>query len=323
MNYDIFNGDADGICALIQLHLSEPNREQHELVTDIKRNINLLKLIPDSTQDSKLTVLDISLDKNREELIKFLNQSNQIIYADHHFAGEIPESKNLSAYIDTQANTCTSLIIYEQISNQFPLWAITGAYGDNMLKRADELAQSQQVSEHDRDLLKELGTYLNYNGYGASVDDLHFHPKTLFLNCVKAENPLDIVNDPSSCFAKLKLAYHEDMELAENAEIYYNSDKVSVIYFEDAKWSRRVNGVYGNELANREPNKAHASIIPMPDNRINISVRAPLNYKTGADEICRQFPNGGGRQAAAGINKLPLSELENFITVFSRYYQNL
>ncbi len=40
MDYDIFNGDADGICALLQLRKAEPRDAQ--LVTGVKRDINLL-----------------------------------------------------------------------------------------------------------------------------------------------------------------------------------------------------------------------------------------------------------------------------------------
>ena len=51
-----------------------------------------------------------------------------------------------------------------------------------------------------------------------------------------------------------------------------------------------------------------------------VSIRAPLNNRVGADEICRQFVTGGGRKAAAGINDLPAKDLEGFIRVFSEYY---
>ena len=40
MDYDVFNGDADGICALIQLRLVEP-RPDATLVTGVKRDIQL------------------------------------------------------------------------------------------------------------------------------------------------------------------------------------------------------------------------------------------------------------------------------------------
>ena len=46
MDYDVFNGDADGICALIQLRLAEP-RPDAVLVTGVKRDIQLLGHIPD------------------------------------------------------------------------------------------------------------------------------------------------------------------------------------------------------------------------------------------------------------------------------------
>ena len=53
-----------------------------------------------------------------------------------------------------------------------------------------------------------------------------------------------------------------------------------------------------------------------------VSIRAPLNNKTGADEICRQFPTGGGRKAAAGINDLPADMYDQFIDTFSSFYQS-
>jgi hypothetical protein len=49
-------------------------------------------------------------------------------------------------------------------------------------------------------------------------------------------------------------------------------------------------------------------------------VRAPLNNKAHADEICSQFETGGGRKGAAGINHLPDTELDRFISVFFEAY---
>lgn len=60
MNYDIFNGDADGICALIQLRLAKPRNAS--LITGIKRDIQLLTKINAQAGD-QLTVLDISMQK--------------------------------------------------------------------------------------------------------------------------------------------------------------------------------------------------------------------------------------------------------------------
>ena len=44
-----------------------------------------------------------------------------------------------------------------------------------------------------------------------------------------------------------------------------------------------------------------------------MSVRAPLAAPYGADRLCRQFPQGGGRAAAAGINGLPAARLPEFL----------
>ena len=56
MYYDIFNGDADGLCALIQLRLAQPL--ETTLVTGIKRDIQLLKKV-DAQAGDQLTVLDM------------------------------------------------------------------------------------------------------------------------------------------------------------------------------------------------------------------------------------------------------------------------
>jgi hypothetical protein len=41
----------------------------------------------------------------------------------------------------------------------------------------------------------------------------------------------------------------------------------------------------------------------------------------GADNFSRQFPGGGGRPAAAGINHLPQSELATFINAFEQAFR--
>ena len=59
--FDVFNGDADGICALHQLRLADPVDSQ--LVTGLKRDIELLKTVPARDGDV-VTVLDLSLDQS-------------------------------------------------------------------------------------------------------------------------------------------------------------------------------------------------------------------------------------------------------------------
>ena len=61
-----------------------------------------------------------------------------------------------------------------------------------------------------------------------------------------------------------------------------------------------------------------------PDGKSNgnylISVRAPMTNKRGAAELCIQFPTGGGRAAAAGINDLPADQLPAFVDAFEQAY---
>ena len=80
-NIDVFNGDADGICALIQLRLTHP--ADSTLVTGIKRDIQLLKKVSAKKGD-KVTVLDISIAKNTEDLQKLLSDGVSVFYVDHH-----------------------------------------------------------------------------------------------------------------------------------------------------------------------------------------------------------------------------------------------
>lgn len=58
-------------------------------------------------------------------------------------------------------------------------------------------------------------------------------------------------------------------------------------------------------LTQENPDRAHAILTKNSEDGYIVSIRAPLNNKTGADELCRKFETGGGRKAAAGINHLP------------------
>jgi hypothetical protein len=47
-----------------------------------------------------------------------------------------------------------------------------------------------------------------------------------------------------------------------------------------------------------------------------VSLRTPASAGTSADAFCRQFPTGGGRREAAGIEALPDARLQEFIDRF-------
>ena len=317
MHVDVFNGDADGILSLVQLRLAKP--KESVLVTGVKRDIELLAKV-DIDEASSVTVLDISMEKNSEALGSLLAANKQVFYVDHHRCGDIPESDHLHAIVDLDANTCTALLVNDYLNDAYYLWAIAAAYGDNMINSANVLADKHQVNEQDRAFLKQLGIYINYNGYGRSVDDLHFAPDALYQLLVKHENPLSLRDDDASVFYQLEKAYQQDMANAADAICHHDDNVGKVIELPDETWSRRVSGVLGNELANQSPDKAHAVLTKFNDDSYVVSLRAPLNNKQGADKVCSQFVTGGGRAAAAGINQLPANQLSQFIDTMLNFY---
>ncbi|MGR6860321.1 DHH family phosphoesterase [Aliivibrio salmonicida] len=317
MNYDIFNGDADGIIALLQLRLANP--QVSTLITGVKRDINLVTKV-DAKAGDKLTVLDISMEKNSVGLELALESGAEVFYADHHRAGEIPDHKNLSAHIDLDANICTALIVDNLLNGQFHEWAITAAYGDNLIAKADELADIAGLFSEEKSQLKELGTLINYNGYGAKVEDLHFDPAELYQALLTYPSPFDVIADQASPFYQLQNAYQSDMDNALAIQAQHKSEKLGLFELPNKAWARRISGVYGNLLANQNPDSAHAVLTKNTDGTYMVSLRAPLNNKQGAGEICSAFETGGGREAAAGINALPKESIAEFVTVVEGKY---
>jgi hypothetical protein len=311
-NYDVFNGDADGICALQQLRLQTPR--DAVLVSGLKRDIDLLQRVEPQPGD-EITVLDISLDKNRDALIAALAAGARVFYADHHFAGEIPRSDLLDCHIDVSADTCTSLIVNRHLDNARARWAVVGAFGDNFDQPAAELGQSLGLSQAELKTLQQLGICLNYNGYGFELEDLLFHPVDLYRLARPYADPLDFVENENG-YAELLVQYQDDMARARNATAASESASSAVFQLPNEGWAKRIVGVMGNDLAKQFPDRAHALLVDMGDGNYRVSVRAPYNRKDGADELCRQFASGGGRKAAAGINALPQDSLAQFIDRF-------
>ncbi len=317
MQIDVFNGDADGICALVQLRLAEP--AQSRLVTGVKRDIQLLERLSVQKNDS-VTVLDISLKKNRTALDRILQQGATVFYVDHHESGDIPQHSNLKAIINTAANTCTSLLIDQHLGGKYRAWAVTAAFGDNLIDSAEQAAQPLSLSATQLKKLKDLGVCINYNGYGNSINDLHFAPDALYREFVPYKSPFDFMAENSIIHEQLLTGYADDMDQARHIKPEYLTDAIGVYILPDEAWARRISGVFGNELANQNPERAHAVLSYNAQGGYQISVRAPLTSNTGADELCSSFTTGGGRKSAAGINHLPLNELPAFIAAFTEKY---
>jgi hypothetical protein len=186
VQFDVFNGDADGICSLLQLRLEDPVESQ--LVTGIKRDIALLERVS-AEEGDHVTVLDLSMVKNRDALNRLLAAGVKVDYVDHHAAGDIPDHANLTVTISEAPEVCTALLINGRLRGAQVAWAIAGAFGDNLDEPASQVARKAGFSERDTTQLRELGICLNYNGYGPSLEDLHFHPADLYGALYEAQSP--------------------------------------------------------------------------------------------------------------------------------------
>ncbi len=316
VSFDVFNGDADGLCALHQLRLVEPR--DATLITGIKRDIALLARVP-CTADAMVTVLDVSLDRNRDALLALLRCGAQVDYFDHHFAGDVPQHAGLRAHLSGDAQVCTSMLVDRHLDGAHRAWAVVGAFGDNLDDAAGQLAASLGLGQAPIAALRELGECLNYNAYGDSEADLFMPPADLYRRMRHHPDPWRfIAHEP--VLAEIRVGRTRDMALAQGIHPYAESAHGRVYILPDAPWSRRVRGAWGNHLASIAPTCAHALLTPGADASYVVSVRAPLNDMVGAVQLCRQFPTGGGRAAAAGIDRLEQERLADFIQAFEKMY---
>jgi len=309
MDYDVFNGDADGIISLVQLRLSDPR--EAELVTGRKRDIKLLDRV-DAAAGDRVTVLDISMRSNLQDLQRILDGGATILYFDHHNAGEGVDHPNLEAHINTAGEICTAVLVDQYLDGAHRAWAVAASYGDNFSAMAERLAHGYDLPLES---LKILGEMANYNGYGASEADLHFHPADLYREMAGFATPMTFLSEKPDVIAKLTQGYADDLRMAEGSKILDADDSGEIRVLPDAAASRRISGMFGNQLAQENPERAHAILTEQAGGFL-VSIRAPISSRQGADVLALQFDKGGGRAAAAGINHLKTQDLDRFVKAF-------
>lgn len=310
---DVFNGDADGLCALRQLRLAEPAESQ--LVTGVKRDIALLERVAAGAGDL-VTVLDLSLDRNRVALLEILARGARVRYFDHHYAGTVPSHAGLEAVIDTSSGTCTSLLVDRHLEGRFRIWAVVAAYGDNLGEAARRRGDSLGLGPAELKKLRELGECLNYNAYGESEADLLIPPAVLYRLLAKYEDPFRFIA-AENVYARLSARRREDLDAALAVAPRRLGRRAAAYVLPNAPSSRRAIGDFANRLAKGQPRHAHAVLAPRAKGGYIVSVRAAAESSAGADAFCRQFPSGGGRREAAGIDALPEERLDEFVGQFA------
>jgi hypothetical protein len=314
----VFNGDADGLCALQQLRLTDPR--DAALVTGVKRDIALLRRVQASHGD-EVTVLDISLAENRDDLLRILDAGASVRYFDHHHPGAIPQHPSFEPHIDESPGVCTSLLVDRYLSGRHRPWAIVAAFGDNMRAIGAALADAAGFDAPTAAILEQLGIRLNYNAYGDTVSDLCFDPAELAKEMLPFADPLAFARE-SPAYAKLGAMYDEDMRKAATLEPLVAIPGARLIVLPDEPWARRAIGVLANDLTRTHPDCAIAILAPNSQSGFTVSLRVPETSPVAADQFCRGYSSGGGRKRAAGINHLPPSDVERFAAAFKAHFRS-
>lgn len=308
--YDVCNGDADGLCAVRMWRLHAP--APAVLVTGLKREIDLLDRVPSGAAD-EILVCDISLRRNRAALERLLAAGAAVRYFDHHAAGEVPVHPRLETHLDFASDVCTSVLVDRWLGGRFRAWAAVGAYGDGLTRVGDRLAADHDAA--DRVLLRMLGEAINYNAYGETAADVLIHPAALYTVLARHDDPLALVRH-EPIVGQLDRLRRADLDTAQGVAPVHADARGSVRVLPDAPWSRRVIGTLANELARTRPDEAQAVLKLTADGAYVVSVRAPRSAPGGAHDLCAAF-GGGGRAAAAGIDALPGAALADFVAAFA------
>ena len=308
-HYDVFNGDADGLCALHQLRLEHPL--ESVLVTGAKRDIKLLERVAAQAGDSA-TVLDVSLASNRAALDALLGARRDGAVLRPSLRRRGAAHPQLQATIDTAPDVCTGILVDRYLEGRRRIWAVVAAFGDDLEKPALALAATLGLASGQLSALRGLGETLAYNAYGDTLEDLVVHPATLYRTLAPHADPFRLLQ-AEPLLARIAEVRRADLAQAYQIEPAYTLAHAAVYLLPDAAWCRRARGAFGNHVAHRNPNIAHAILAPDAQGGYSVSVRAPRVSPTGADALCRAFATGGGRAAAAGINHLPGDRLPEFV----------
>lgn len=309
---DVFNGDADGILALHQLRIVEP--KDSKLVTGLKRDIALLKQVSE-VPGAIVTVLDISLERNVNALKQSLENQQKVLWFDHHLAGDIPNHTHLETHIDHSPEVCTAILVDSYLGHQYKDWAIAGAFGDNL--HAVARKRGAEHSEGDLEKLQEIGEAINYNAYGESRDDQTCSPEDVVLDLRKFDNPFEYYVS-SQVFKEIIKQKESDTAAMQSAKELYSGQAGKALLLPDGAASRRMSGIFSNDLVYAEPGLAHAIMTNFQDG-YRISIRAPLDRPQGADVLAKKF-SGGGRAKASGVDCLPKHQLDDFCSAMEEVF---
>ena len=320
-DFDLFNGDADGIFSLLQMRQVEP-RPEAELVTGVKRDTQLFKRIAGRAHHGdRVTALDIGMSRNTSALSDVLVSGADVFFCDHHTTGDIPKNDHLTVITDDAPETCTAYLIDQYLEGAKSAWAVCGAYGDNFQCLAGRIAANRKIA-FPLNQLRELGELVNYNAYGATVEDLHFHPSELYKILATYPDPMSFIEDAPQALDVLRAGYSSDWKISDQAREIDISNAGQILSLPASPASNRISGLFANALVDEDPDKAFA-ILTHRESEVGgyrVSLRAPVSRHTQSAEHFAKPYGGGGRAEAAGIDCLKECDIDGFINAFHKAF---
>jgi hypothetical protein len=137
-------------------------------------------------------------------------------------------------------------------------------------------------------------------------------PAELYRVVRRYANPFDLASH-EPVIQRLKEEREADLRRALAIAPLHSSAGADAWLLPDAAWSRRVSGTFANRLARDDSARAHAVVTPASGDAYVVSLRSPREGGLSASEFCRRFGAGGGRAVAAGIDRLPRSDLPRLL----------
>ena len=319
----LFNGDADGI---ISQHIAELSGLQADKrITGLKREIALLQRVSDD-EPRDLYVFDINLETNRDALERLLlNPEIRIFWYDHHEPGLIPTHINLKTRIQNTRGTCTALLAHAAFPGADPRWAAMAAFGDNIPGAALALLAPLGLDPAAIETLRESGELINYNAHGETPADVLFQPLEVAERMSAFIDPLAFLHE-SGLIEPLRQQMREDEEklvgLRPEGAPEGKNRGAQLFQLPAEPWARRLGSTFASRLALAEPGRAVATMQALHDGSWQVSIRAPRSRPEAANAstLALEFPTGGGRALAAGINRLPANQAEAFSRRFFETY---
>jgi hypothetical protein len=314
----VFNGDADGIISQHLLALSGVAPATR--ITGLKREIHLLDRV--SGADAvELYVFDINLASNRADLLRLLeNPGTTVTWYDHHEPGDIPASPRLTAHIVNARGACTALLVHAAHPGD-PRWAAMAAFGDNVPEAAEALLRPLSPSPGETAALREAGELINYNAYGETPADVLFQPLAVAERMAPFSDPAAFLRE-GGLIGPLRAQLHED-ERRMGGLSPVDARKGAALYaLPGEAWARRLGSTFANRAALAQPDRAIAVLHPLRDGSFQVSLRAPRGRPDAppASAFAAEFPSGGGRALAAGINRVEPGDVDAFARRFFEVY---